>query len=126
MTAVFIGRPRQVGKTLEREDAADRALLSALYRAGGEISFSRLYEVCAFTRRELFRAMGRQYALGNVKRHRSGEPLALTASARIAMTAALSSLPGWHLTPPSAPSVPGTLHTMPGTAFISAGERENA
>ncbi len=119
MTQVFIERPRQVGKTVERENAADQALLSALYHAGGEISFIRLYEGSSFTRRELFRAMGRQYALGNIKRHRSGEPLALTASARIAMTAALSSLPGWPLTPPSAPSVPGTLHAMPGTVFLS-------
>ncbi len=70
-----------------RAEEADRAVLAVLYRAGGECTFIRLYEDTGFNKREIYRALGRQYALGNVKRHRTGEPVVLTASARVAVAA---------------------------------------
>lgn len=61
-------------------------MLARLYDAGGELPFNRVWEgLC--TRREAFRILDRQYTLGNVKRHRSGEPITLTSSARIAIAA---------------------------------------
>ncbi len=78
---------RQFGKSLAREASVDRAVLLALFEAGGELDFVSLYTLLPVTRRELFRSLNRQHTLGNVKRHRTGEPIALTASARAAIDA---------------------------------------
>lgn len=78
---------RQCGKSFAREVAVDRAVLLALFEAGGELDFLRLFTLLPVTRRELYRSLNRQHTLGNVKRHRTGEPIALTASARAAIDA---------------------------------------
>lgn len=78
---------RQCGKSYAREQAVDRAVLLAIFEAGGELDFLRLFALLPATRRELYRSINRQQALGNVKRHRTGEPIALTASARCAIDA---------------------------------------
>lgn len=78
---------RQCGKTLAREDQIDRALLALIFDAGGEMPFADLCAAMPATRRELWRSLGRQYSLGNVKRHHDGAPITLTASARAAIAA---------------------------------------
>jgi len=78
---------RQTGKTLARETQLDFMVLAKLFEAGGALPFARLAEGFPATRPELLAALARQYRLGNVKRHQQGEPITLTASARIAVGA---------------------------------------
>lgn len=78
---------REQGKTLARDEMIDRTVLALLFDAGGEMCFHDLWQAMPITRRELWQSLNRQYTLGNVKRHREGEPLILTASARMAIAA---------------------------------------
>lgn len=62
-------------------------ILNAAYDAGGEIAYDSLCAAVPATRRNLFHALVRQSDLGNIRRHRTGEPITLTASARAAIAA---------------------------------------
>ena len=79
---------RQTGKNYEREQLIDAAALALLFEAGGEMAFAELWQAMPATRREIWRSLNRQYTLGNIKRHREGEPIILTSSAKTAMAAA--------------------------------------
>lgn len=92
MNAHVLILPRQCGKSMERERSVAMAILVTLYDNGGEMPFARLVGALPATRREIFRALHRQYDLGNVKRHYSGEPICLTASAKFALAAGRSSM----------------------------------
>lgn len=78
---------RQAGKTMARNHALDRAVLALLYDAGGEMPFADLWRALPCTRRDVWQSLHRQYDLGNVRRHREGEPIQLTKSAIVAVSA---------------------------------------
>lgn len=84
--------PRSAATVRQREEAIDRAVLAALHAAGGEAPFARLRDQLPCSPRELWRSLNRQFTLGNIRRHRECEPIALTASARVAMDAAREAL----------------------------------
>lgn len=66
----------------------DARVLSALYDAGGALPYRDLCQRLAQKRFEIYRALSRQYSLGNLRRQqRPSDPIALTSSARIAIAA---------------------------------------
>lgn len=66
----------------------DALLLSALYDAGGALPYRDLLGCLSAPRRDVWRALSRQYSLGNLRRQlRREDPIALTSSARIAIQA---------------------------------------
>jgi len=87
MTQQILQPARQTGKSAAREVQLDFLLLAKLFEAGGEMPFAQLADGFPATRPELLSALARQYRLGNVKRHQHGEPITLTASARVAVGA---------------------------------------
>lgn len=78
---------RQAGKTAQRMDMVERAVLALIFDRGGTMPFAELWRALPCTRREIFWALDRQCRLGNVKRHRTGEPIVLTSSAMAAIAA---------------------------------------
>jgi len=71
----------------EHQEAVQRALLVRLYDAGGTMPFADLVAAMPVPRRHIWRAINAQHMIGNVKRHRDGQPITLTASARSAIAA---------------------------------------
>jgi hypothetical protein len=78
---------RAIGKVVDRETAVGMAVLNLAYDNGGEIGFDQLWKALPCTRREIWKACRTEAGLGNLKRHRVGEPITLTASARSAIRA---------------------------------------
>lgn len=103
MTQQILQPARQTGKSAAREVQLDFLLLAKLFEAGGELPFSQLADGFPATRPELLSALARQYRLGNVKRHQHGEPITLTASARIAVGAGRA-VPPVYIVDSSAPA----------------------
>lgn len=88
MTARLLSIPERAARDPKaRNHAIDRMVLALLYDAGGEMPFADLWKALPCTRREVWRSLHRQYDLGNVRRHRSGEPIILTHSAIVAISA---------------------------------------
>jgi|GEM_PF-2927529 len=99
MTKAVILPARRAGKSLFaaavsaaqaeilHAQAVDRAVLVKLQDLGGEVHFNQLWDALPVSKRDLYRSLARQHALGNVKRHHRGEPIALTAAARFAIEA---------------------------------------
>jgi hypothetical protein len=63
------------------------AVLNAAFDAGGSIMIEDLRRTIPAPNRRIWRAIYTQADLGNVKRHRDGQPVTLTASARTAIAA---------------------------------------
>ena len=80
---------RRGGKTsqLERREHLDAVLLALVYQNGGEVAYDALSQTLPCTRRELINSIGRLQTIGNLRRSLPGEPVSLTASARIAIMA---------------------------------------
>jgi hypothetical protein len=68
-------------------DPVEMAVLNAAFDAGGAIAIEELRQSIPADRRRIWRAIYTQADLGNVKRHRDGQPVTLTASARSAIAA---------------------------------------
>lgn len=78
---------RRCGKHAHRQDALGLAALGILYDAGGEAGFGTLWDALPCTRRELWRILARLATMGAIRRHREGEPIVLTATARMSVEA---------------------------------------
>ena len=89
MTNVVRLPARRIGKShnMERRKHLDAVLLALVYQNGGEVAYNALLQALPCTDRELFASIGRLQTLGNLRRSRPGEPVTLTASARIAIMA---------------------------------------
>jgi hypothetical protein len=78
---------RQCGKSFAADVQA--RLLNALFDTGHAMSITELETQLRVTRRDLWTAIRAQALLGNI---RKGQPLELTASARVAIQAGRSAL----------------------------------
>lgn len=90
MTAVLAIQAHRGGKSLILDMQLEISLLNALFDAVHPMTVIDLETQLRCHRRDLFRAITAQYRLGNV---RKGQPVELTKSARIAITAGRCAIP---------------------------------
>jgi len=85
MTHLAIQPTRRCGKSIWHLQQVEMLLLNALFDAPAPMSVTDLETALDCIRRDIWQAIQRQRQLGNIKK---GQPIELTASARIAMAAA--------------------------------------
>ncbi|WP_311270859.1 hypothetical protein [Sphingobium sp. WCS2017Hpa-17] len=80
----FVMKPRDCGKTFTHQQVIEIGLLNALFDRREPMSVVELEQSIRCNRRDLWTAIRAQHQLGNVKKD---QPIALTASANIAIAA---------------------------------------